>query len=43
MKTADFYNIPIGDVRTLVPKCLIKKNMQLYLSLGLNLKKCMEF
>ena len=42
----DFYNIPIGNVIKLVPNVFIKykyvpyyENLQLYLRLGLKLKK----
>ena len=46
LKIADFNNIPIGTVRKLVPNffdqdkyVLHYQNLQLYLGLGLNLKK----
>ena len=44
---SDFYNILIGNVKTLVPNFFHKKkyvlhfeNLQLYVNLGLKLKKC---
>ena len=46
LKIADLYNIPIGSVKKLVPNLLVKEkyvihyeNLQLYLRLGLKLKK----
>ena len=45
LKTTDLYNIATGNVKKLVPNLLIKKyvihyeNLQLYLKLGLKLKK----
>ena len=45
LKIADLYNIPISNVKKLVPnffdkeKYVIYENLQLYLSLGLKLKK----
>ena len=46
LKIADFYNIPIGNIKKLVPKffhkekyLLYHENQQLYLRLGLKLKK----
>ena len=46
LKIADLYNIPIGNVKKLVPNFFDKekyvihyKNVQLYLRLGLKLKK----
>ena len=46
LKIADLYNIPIGNVKKLLPYFLIEKsmclhyeNLQLYLRLGLKLKK----
>ena len=43
LKITDFYNIPIGNVKKLVPNFLIKISlcfiMKLYLRLGLKLKK----
>ena len=46
LKIADLYNIPIGNVKKLVPNYFDKekyvihyKNLQLYLRLGLKLKK----
>ena len=46
MKIADFYDIPIGDIKTLVSKFFDKEtyvlhyeNLQLCLRLGLKLKK----
>ena len=46
LKIADLYNIPIGNVKKLVPKLFVKekyviryKNLQLYLRLVLKLKK----
>ena len=46
LKIADLYNIPIGIARKLVPKFFDKEkyvlhyeNLQLYLKLGLKLKK----
>ena len=47
---ADFYKIPIGNVKTLAPNFFDKEkymlryeNLQLYLRLGLNLKKYIEY
>ena len=46
LKIADLYNLPIGTVKQLVPNFFDKENyvlhhenLQLYLSLGLKLKK----
>ena len=46
LKIADLYNIPIGNVKKLVPNLFVKekyviryKNLQLYLRLVLKLKK----
>ena len=46
LKIADLYNIPIGNVKKLVPNVFDKEkyvlhyeNLQLYLRLGLKLKK----
>ena len=46
LKIADFYSIPIGNVEKLVPNFFDKEksvihyeNLQLYLTLGLKLKK----
>ena len=46
LKIADLYNIPIGNVKTLVPNFFDKEtyvihyeNIQLYFRLGLKLKK----
>ena len=46
LKIAELYNIPIGNVTKLVPKCFGKEkyvihyeNLKLYLRLGLKLKK----
>ena len=46
LKIAELYNIPIGNVKKLVPKCFGKEkyvihyeNLKLYLRLGLKLKK----
>ena len=47
---SDFYNIPIGDVKKLVPSFFNKEkyvvyyeNLQLYLRLGLKLKKYIAY
>ena len=50
LKIADLYNIPIGNVKKLVPNYFDKekyvthyKNLQLYLRLGLKLKKYIAY
>ena len=50
VKTADLYNIPIGNVKTLVPNFFDKEkyllhydNLQLNLRLGLKLKKYIAY
>ena len=50
LKIADHYNIPIGNVKKLVPNLLDKEryaipyeNLQLYLILGLKLKKYIAY
>ena len=50
LKIADLYNIPIGNVKKLVPNFFDKekyvidyKNLQLYLRLGLKLKKYIAY
>ena len=46
IKIADFYNIPIGNVKKMVPNFFHKEkyvfydeNLQLYIRLGLKIKK----
>ena len=50
LKVADLYNIPIGNVKKLVPKFFDKEkyvfhnvNLQFYLRLGLKLKKYIAY
>ena len=50
LKIADLYNIPIGNVKKLVPNFFDKEkyviyyeNLKLYLRLGLKLKKCIAY
>ena len=50
LKIADLYNIPIGNVKKLVPKFVDKEkhvfhnvNLQFYLRLGLKLKKYIAY
>ena len=50
LKIADLYNIPIGNVKKLVPNFFDKEkyviyheNLKLYLGLGLKLKKCIAY
>ena len=50
LKIADLYNIPDGNVKILVPNFFNKEkyvlhyeNLQLYLRLGLKLKKCIAY
>ena len=50
LKIADLYNTPIGNVKKLVPKLFDKEtyviqyeNLKLYLTLGLKLKKYIEY
>ena len=50
LKIADLYNIPIGNVKKIVSNFFDKEkyvihyeNLQLYLKLGLKLKKCIAY
>ena len=50
LKIADLYNIPIANVKKLMPNFFDKEkyllhyeNVQLYLRLGLKLKKCIAY
>ena len=50
LKTADLYNIPLGNVKKLVPKFFDKEkhvihyeSLQLFLKLGLTLKKYIAY
>ena len=50
LKVADLYSIPIDNVRRLMPNCFDKEkyalhyeNLQLYLRLGLKLKKSIAY